>query len=108
MKTFKKGDIVKCFMYYGDKNNPSEYTGKIAFILECLEPENYEPFIPNNEEEIVTGITGQQYNLSIAKDVRYRVMIDKKIVLCNHLCFLDLDDFIDWQIAFRENDFVYL
>lgn len=90
------------------KGNPSEYTGRFALILECLETDGYKPFVENTKKEIIKGITGKQYNRSVARDVKYKVMIGRKIVFMNHLCFLEEDDFVEWQVAPIESHLLYL
>lgn len=91
-------------MAYGQ--SPSEWTGQMALILECLEVENYSPFFEEKTE------MARLSNLHAAKKVRYRVMLGKQVVLANHLCFIEAkdDEFIDWQISFtgNETDFAYL
>jgi hypothetical protein len=108
MKLFKKGDVAKCYCYFGSKKDLSEWTGKIATILECLEPDDYYPFAEDNDEIFIGGITGKEYNLSIAKDVKYRAMIEKKILILNHLCFVDKENFLNWKITDTDNKYHYL
>lgn len=109
MKPLKKGDIVKCCMYYGNKKNPSQWTGKIAIILEQLGDKDFNPFCEDDGDKPFIGkITERQYNQNVAADVRYKASIEKEILILNHLCFVDRSGFLDWKASPKESNFAYL
>jgi len=108
MKLLKKGDVAKCYCYFGSKNNPSEWTGKIATILEPLEKDDYYPFTEDTDEMFIGNITGKEYNLSIARDVKYKVMIEKRIVIMNHLCFIDSENLLGWKMTEKDDQVHFL
>lgn len=91
-RPLKPGEAIKCFCYTWWKDeSPSMWTGRIAIILENLNPE--EQFL---EEEPDVGIySKEQWNHAIAKDIWYKVMIGKEIKKFNHLCFIK--ETLNWK-----------
>ena len=101
----KKGDLIKCHMVYG-KNIPSEWTGSMALILECLEDES--PFINNIDGFMIkTEKQKEKYNILKAKYVKYKAMVGNNIVYLNHLCFLEINDFVEWKLSYNFTGLIY-
>lgn len=106
MRLFQKGDIAKCHMTYSE-NNHSEWTGEMAMILECFE--DYSPFTTEKDAQFLAMVktTQEKYNMHIASNVKYKVMIGRRIVFMNHLCFVEKNNFVDWKVAFVESGLFY-
>lgn len=90
-------------MEYGP-GHPSPFTGKLAFIIECLESD---PFLEENSE-LIANISSEDYNLNAAQKLKYKVMVERKIFYMNHLCFIKSDKILEWFQAENENAFHYM
>lgn len=102
MNLFSKGDLLACVAKFGDQ--PSEWTGKLALILECLETDN--PFFEDADDIMFAKVSGKAYNSHAAKDVRYKVLVENKIMFMNHSCFLE--NVYNWSVTDSEKNFIYL
>lgn len=90
-------------MYHGN-DYPSEYSGKLATIIQRLD--KYE-FIKDINELPIKGKTLDQINSWIAKDIKYKAMIDKKIMILNHSCFLNDKENLEWKVSEKGSEIDY-
>lgn len=105
MNIFKRGDLTICQMHYG-KGSPSEWSGKMCLIIDCLSDD---PFLGNPDSEFFDLLkkSNEDYNISLARDVQYKVLVNHRILIMNHLCFIESDQILDWNMAFDEKALHY-
>lgn len=102
MNAYKEGDIAKCIMKFGD--SPSEWTGKSVVILSRIDHEYISPFLEESDTKKIANVTYNQYNEKAASEVRYKVMVGKRIAFMNHACFIDSKY---WKFGVSEHSLIY-